>query len=90
MQAQDHRAHSKEEAMHPVMMEALLVERVREVHAAADASRRAKLARQTRRGYPVSTATATGPVAALRSLSTAARAHTPVRHTAGHAPRRAA
>jgi hypothetical protein len=89
MSAQD-RAHSKEEAMHPVMMEALLVERVREVHRAADVSRRAKLARRTRRGYPVTVAGTTRPAAVLRSLSAATHAHAPARHAAGQTPRRAA
>jgi hypothetical protein len=60
--------------MFPQMSEALLHERVREFHEAAEASRRVKLARQARRSHAAVTATAAHPVAAIRSLTAARRA----------------
>jgi hypothetical protein len=60
--------------MFPQLSEALLHERVREFHQAAEASRRAKLARQARRHHTAAVTTAAHPVAALRSLTAARRA----------------
>ncbi len=76
--------------MFPQLNEALLHERVREYHQAAEASRRAKLARQARRGHAAAVTTAAHPVAALRSLTTASRAHEPAQHAGGQTSRRAA
>jgi hypothetical protein len=78
--------------MFPQMSEALLHERVREFHQAAETSRRVKLARQARqaRRSHAATATAAHPVAALRSLTTASRAHEPAQHAGGQTSRRAA
>jgi hypothetical protein len=73
--------------MFPQLSEALLHERVQEFHRAAEASRRARL---VRKGQPVAAAHGSQPVAVLRSLTTARRAHNPARHAGGHAPRRAA
>ena len=67
--------------MFPQLSEALLHERVREFHRAAEASRRARLARQGRRA-----AAAASRVTVLRSPATAGRAHAP----ADQAPCRAA
>jgi hypothetical protein len=60
--------------MFPQLSEALLHERVREFHRAAEAGRRVRLARQ---GRCVAAATATHRVTVLRSLTTAGRAHAP-------------
>jgi hypothetical protein len=76
--------------MFPQLNEALLHERVREYHQAAEASRRAKLARQARRSHAAAVTTAAHPVAALRSLTTASRAHEPAQHAGGQTSRRAA
>lgn len=76
--------------MFPQLSEALLHERVRDFHHAAEVGRLAKLARQTRRSHAVATATAGHPVAALRSLTTASRAHKPAQHAGGQTSRRAA
>lgn len=76
--------------MFPQLSEALMHERVREFHQAAEASRRVKLARQARRGHTVAPATAAHPVAALRSLATVGRAHEPAQHAGGQTSRRAA
>jgi hypothetical protein len=75
--------------MFPQLSEALLHERVREFHQAAEDGRRAKLARQARRSHAVATSTA-HRVAALRSLTTASRAHKPAQHAGGQTSRRAA
>jgi hypothetical protein len=71
--------------MFPQLSEALLHERVRDLHRAAEASRRARL---VRRGQSV--ATASQPVAVLRSLTAARRVHVPGRHAGEHGSRRAA
>jgi hypothetical protein len=73
--------------MFPQLSEALLHDRVREMHQAADARRRARFARM---GLPVAAAKASQPVATLRSLTTARRAHAPARHAGEHGSRRAA
>jgi hypothetical protein len=74
--------------MFPHLSEALLQDRMREFHQAAETSRRIKLARQARRSHAA--ATAAHPVAALRSLTTASRAHEPAQHAGGQTSRRAA
>jgi hypothetical protein len=73
--------------MFPQLSEALLHERVRDLHRAAEASRRARL---VRRGQPVAAAPASQPVTALRSLTTAGRIHIPGRHAGEQGSRRAA
>jgi hypothetical protein len=78
--------------MFPQLSEALLHERVRDFHRQAEASRRARLARQARR---MSAARATQPVAghlmaARRSLTTASRAHAPASPAGEPTSRRAA
>jgi hypothetical protein len=73
--------------MFPQLSEALLHERVRDLHRAAEASRRARLARQGRR---VATATATRPVTVPRSLITAGRTHAPAPQAGEPTSRRAA
>jgi hypothetical protein len=74
--------------MFPQLSEELLHERVREYHRMAEASRRARLARRARRA--AAAATPARPMAVLRSLTTAGKAHTPATHADEHAPRRAA
>ena len=76
--------------MFPQMSEALLHERVREFHQAAEDGRRAKLARQARRSHGTASVSAAHPVAALRSLTTASRVHEPAQHAGGQTSRRAA
>jgi hypothetical protein len=78
--------------MFPQLSEALLHERVRDYHRAAEASRLARLARK---GQPVAAAPAARPVTALRrpalrSLTTARRGHAPARHAGQPRSRRAA
>jgi hypothetical protein len=60
--------------MFPQLNEALLHDRVREFHQAAEASRRARLARQGRRA---AAAAANSRVTVLRSPATASRTHAP-------------
>jgi hypothetical protein len=59
--------------MFPQLSEALLHERVREFHQAAEIGRRVRLARQARR-HTAAVTTAAHPVAAFRSLTAARRA----------------
>jgi len=72
--------------MFPQLSEALLHERVRDYHRAAEASRRARLARQ---GQPAA-APASQPGGVLRSLTIARRPHTAARHAGEQRARRAA